>query len=282
MRAGLIVGGNLRARILTAAAMVPVVAAALYLGDWPLVVFLLAVSAGMGWEWGGLAASDSGPWPVRAAGAALTAALTAMAIAGVLRVVSPTVAAGAVVFILLAAAVFTRRQAVPRPRLFFFGMPVLVVGCTAVAWLRGDDLAGLWVVAWTVAVVILMDIGGYVFGRLIGGPRLMPRVSPNKTWAGLLGGVGAAALFGAVLGGAIEGCSGAVLAVWSALVALFSQAGDLAESAVKRHVGVKDSGAMLPGHGGLLDRVDGHLAALALVLGVAVVSGRSPLAWAGT
>ncbi|MEC8852005.1 MAG: phosphatidate cytidylyltransferase, partial [Pseudomonadota bacterium] len=64
MRAGLIVGGNLRARILTAAAMVPVVAAALYLGDWPLVVFLLAVSAGMGWEWGGLAASDSGPWPV--------------------------------------------------------------------------------------------------------------------------------------------------------------------------------------------------------------------------
>ena len=161
-------------------------------------------------------------------------------------------------------------------------MPVLVVGCTAVAWLRGDDLAGLRVVAWTVAVVILMDIGGYVFGRLIGGPRLMPRVSPNKTWAGLLGGVGAAALFGAVLGGAIEGVSGVVLAVWSALVALFSQAGDLAESAVKRHVGVKDSGAMLPGHGGLLDRVDGHLAALALVLGVAVVSGRSPLAWAGT
>ena len=198
MRARLIVGGNLRARILTAAAIMPVVAAALYLGDWPLVVFLLAVSAGMGWEWGGLAASDSGPSPVRAAGAALTAALTAMTIAGVLRVVSPTVAAGAVVFILLAAAVFTRRQAVPRPRLFFFGMPVLVVGCTAVAWLRGDDLAGLWVVAWTVAVVILMDIGGYVFGRLIGGPRLMPRVSPNKTWAGLLGGVGAAALFGAV------------------------------------------------------------------------------------
>ncbi|MEE3047924.1 MAG: phosphatidate cytidylyltransferase [Pseudomonadota bacterium] len=74
MRAGLIVGGNLRARILTAAAMVPVVAAALYLGDWPLVVFLLAVSAGMGWEWGGLAASGSGPWPVRAAGAVLTAA----------------------------------------------------------------------------------------------------------------------------------------------------------------------------------------------------------------
>ncbi|MEC7514034.1 MAG: phosphatidate cytidylyltransferase, partial [Pseudomonadota bacterium] len=142
MRARLLVGGgNLRARILTAAAMVPVVAAALYLGDWPLVVFLLAVSAGMGWEWGGLSASDSGPWPVRAAGAALTAALTAMAIAGVLHVVSPTVAAGAVVVSLGAAAVFTRRQAGPRPRLVLFGMPVLVVGCTAVAGLRGDDLA---------------------------------------------------------------------------------------------------------------------------------------------
>lgn len=282
MKGRLMATGNLRARALTAAALVPGVAVVLYLGGWPLIVFLLAVSAMMGWEWGGLAATGGAPWPVRAAGAAATAALTAVAIAGVLDLLSPSVAAGAVAVILAVAAVFARRQGVPRPRLFFLGLPVLVIGCTAVAWLRGDDVAGLWLIAWTVAVVILMDTGGYVFGRLIGGPRLMPRVSPNKTWAGLLGGVGAAALFGGVLGGAIEGVSGGVLAAWSGFVALFSQAGDLAESAVKRYAGVKDSGALLPGHGGLLDRVDGHLAALALVLGVALISGRSPLAWAGT
>ena len=275
-------GGNLRARALTAAALVPMVATVLYLGGWPLVVFLLAVAGVMGWEWGGLAATDGASRAVRAMGAAVTAALTALAIASGLRLLAPTFAIGGGAVILAAAAIFALRQGMPRPRLFFFGLPVLVIGCVAVAWLRGDDVAGLWLVAWTVVVVILMDTGGYVFGRLIGGPRLMPRVSPNKTWAGLLGGVGAAALFGGVLGGAVEGVSGGVLAAWSGLIALFSQAGDLAESAVKRYAGVKDSGALLPGHGGLLDRVDGHLAALALVLGVALISGRSPLAWAGT
>ena len=120
---------------------------------------------------------------------------------------------------------------------------------------------GLSIIVWLVLIVIATDVGAYFAGRLIGGPKLWRRVSPGKTWAGAVGGV-LMAVFAASMFhiGANEPVTFASVVAAAALSAI-SQAGDLGESAYKRKFGVKDSGRILPGHGGLLDRLDGLLAA---------------------
>ncbi len=121
-------------------------------------------------------------------------------------------------------------------------------------------------------VVWCSDIGAYIAGRLIGGPKLAPRISPGKTWSGSLGG-----LLASVIAGAIVAASAGASPGWAALAALIlgavSQLGDLGESALKRRLGVKDSGRLIPGHGGLLDRLDGLMAAAIVASGWAWASG---------
>ena len=153
----------------------------------------------------------------------------------------------------------------------------IAVPCWALLQLRADGAATLF---WLWAVVWSADTGAFVFGRLIGGAKLAPVISPNKTWAGLLGGIGTAAMAGAATA-LILGFDGVLaLAGWSAAVGAVSQAGDLVESWVKRHFGVKDTGTILPGHGGLFDRVDGLLAAAVTVVVVIETVGKgSFLAW---
>jgi phosphatidate cytidylyltransferase len=156
------------------------------------------------------------------------------------------------------------------------GLVTLGAAGAAFAALRAMEPAGLSVVLWIAAVVIATDVGAYAAGRAIGGPKLWPRVSPKKTWAGLGGGVLAATLVSAVFAMATTGTSlGQVCAV-SALLALVAQGGDLAESAVKRHFGVKDASALIPGHGGALDRLDGFIAAT-LVVAVATWAHGKPV-----
>jgi phosphatidate cytidylyltransferase len=138
----------------------------------------------------------------------------------------------------------------------YIGLPIL-----SLVWLREQGRATLF---WLLLVVWATDIGAYAAGRAIGGPKLLPRVSPAKTWAGLAGGAIAAAAVGAVSGLAGQ-ASPVALAVLSAGLAVVSQAGDLGESWVKRRFGVKDTSAIIPGHGGMLDRVDGLLAAAPVV-----------------
>jgi phosphatidate cytidylyltransferase len=127
----------------------------------------------------------------------------------------------------------------------------------ALLFLRGQasNIFGLTLALWALALVWATDIGAYFAGRSIGGPKLAPRISPSKTWSGLGGGVLAALLVGFLLhrfaGLPIE------LAAASGLLAVAAQAGDLLESAMKRRAGVKDSGSLLPGHGGVMDRLDG-------------------------
>jgi phosphatidate cytidylyltransferase len=108
------------------------------------------------------------------------------------------------------------------------------------------------------------DIGAYFAGRLIGGPKLMPRVSPNKTWSGLIVGVLAAGVVGAVFAMTQAGLSPVRMAIAGIVLGLVAQAGDLMESALKREYGVKDASALIPGHGGVMDRIDGLVAAVVL------------------
>lgn len=123
-------------------------------------------------------------------------------------------------------------------------------------------------VLWAMLVTWATDIGAYAAGRAIGGPKLAPRISPNKTWAGLAGGAAAAGLVGWLAAGFDLLPLGAPFLWLGAPMAVASQLGDLYESWEKRRAGVKDSGAILPGHGGVLDRVDGLLPVALLTLGI--------------
>jgi phosphatidate cytidylyltransferase len=133
-----------------------------------------------------------------------------------------------------------------------------------------DDFGLTWM-AWLVSVVVVTDIAGYFAGRIIGGPKFWPRVSPKKTWSGTLAGWAGAALVGLVFASATT--AGAGLMGISIAVAMASQLGDIAESAVKRRTGVKDSSNLIPGHGGLLDRFDGMLGAALFIVIVGQLTG---------
>ncbi len=126
---------------------------------------------------------------------------------------------------------------------------------------RRDPAFGFAALMFVLLVVWATDIGGYFAGRLIGGPKLWPRVSPKKTWAGSIGGF--AASLGVAAGFAADGLGRTVsLLLVAALLSIVAQLGDLFESAVKRTFGVKDSSHLIPGHGGLMDRLDGFVAAI--------------------
>lgn len=271
---------NLTIRLLSSSAILPVVAVILYIGGLALTACLIVIAAAMAWEWTKMLDGSGLAKRFSALAAILTGLLTALVLSIELHQAAISLVFAVAGSLIIFGAVLWRQQA-ERPLLLILGLPIIVVGCAAVGVLRGDDHSGLVLVLWGVGAVIATDTGGYIFGRLIGGPRLAPRVSPAKTWSGLLGGAALAAIFGGVLAQSLGGITPAYLALWSALLAVISQAGDLAESAVKRHVGVKDSGSLIPGHGGLLDRLDGHLAALPMVLAIAVFTGRNPIEWSG-
>ncbi len=150
-----------------------------------------------------------------------------------------------------------------RPAWIAFGMLYLAVPLAGLMVLRQDQ--GLGPVLWLIGVVVASDIGGYFAGRFFGGPKLWPAISPKKTWSGTLGGWVLALLVGLVywaFAGSDIGFFDALL--FSVLLAMAAQGGDLFESWLKRKAGIKDSSNLIPGHGGLLDRFDGLLAATSL------------------
>ncbi len=155
--------------------------------------------------------------------------------------------------------------------------PILVLGAIAGLWFIRDRL-GVTAALWVFGMVWATDIGAYFAGRAFGGARLAPKISPSKTWSGLIGGMIAALIVSATLGdrGGIIG-----VPLWIGLfMGLLAQLGDLGESWMKRRAGVKDSGRLIPGHGGLFDRVDGLLP-VALVLGALAALGHIAVRAAG-
>ncbi len=156
------------------------------------------------------------------------------------------------------------------------------VAGTALLWLHATG--GWGAVVWLFVVVWSTDTGAYAAGRLLGGPRLAPRLSPAKTWAGALGGVLTGIAFGVLAGWALAALGGfgsmldlAFAVAGAALLSLTGQLGDLTESTFKRRCGVKDSGALIPGHGGAFDRLDSLLAA-APALAI-LVYALGPVVW---
>ena len=160
------------------------------------------------------------------------------------------------------------------------GLAYVAVAGGALLWLRDDPVAGRPDVLFLLLVVWAGDIGAYLVGRWIGGPRLAPRISPGKTWSGSLGGLFAAIAVGLLAAHFIPGTATAWRGVLiAALLGVVAQAGDLLESFVKRRLEVKDSGHLIPGHGGLFDRLDGVLAAAPVAALLALSLGRGVVLW---
>jgi phosphatidate cytidylyltransferase len=219
------------------------------------LVYVGALCAGLG-----VAVALCGPWPAAGDGA--------------LRAVLAAAGAG---WVLAALAVLAYPRGTrlwgSRAARLAMGFAVLVPPLLAVLYLRGLP-HGPWLVILSIALVAFVDIGAYFSGRAIGGPKLLPRVSPAKTWAGFGGGLVANQLL-ALAVGLGSGLVGTRLAAWQLLcllVALAAVVGDLLESMLKRHGGIKDSGSLLPGHGGLFDRLDSLTAGIpVLALGLTLV-----------
>jgi phosphatidate cytidylyltransferase len=265
---------DLGLRIASAAVLAPLALGCIWIGGAAFAGLVALIAVGLSYEWLGLCGRRY----------SLKAVLLFAALP--LSVVLSALGSAPLALVLLAAATavgMVLSGGLSRARPLPFGIPYLGLGAVALVWLRRQpDTGGVNVIV-LLLVIWASDIGAYAAGRAIGGPRLAPSVSPGKTWSGAIGGLLAAAAVG-FAASAFLGAGAAFHhpVTWrpvalAVLIGVISQAGDLFESQLKRHFGVKDSGAMIPGHGGLLDRLDAALTAapamalLALVLGPGVV-----------
>jgi phosphatidate cytidylyltransferase len=258
-------------RIASAAVLAPIAVAIGYAGGWLYLILCAACAGGILWEWTRLVAGRS---DVRILAPGLAALFAALALCGANEAVLAacvTPIGAALAGIATAMWPLGRVLAAPVSRIWA-GSGVLYAGVAFLgpALLRRDAEWGFAAFLFLAATVWTTDIFAYFVGRALGGPLLWPRVSPNKTWSGafggLLGGVAAAILVAYANGiGRL-----AVVGVIALVLSVVAQAGDLFESAVKRHFGAKDSSGLIPGHGGLMDRLDGFLAAAlaALLIGL--------------
>ena len=260
---------GVKLRVVSALALMPPALAAAWFGSPWLPVVVAAAAAGMGIEWARLV--DDGPEQRRAL-------IVATPLAAAVLAAFAYPAAACAVAVMGAAAVGAQAvgRSAPAPLWAAGGTLWLALGCVSFLWIAA--LAGRATVLWLLVLVWSVDVAAYVVGRVVGGPKLAPVLSPKKTWAGFFGGLGGAALAGWIAS-MLTGGEGAAVVPVSVFVGVAAQLGDLVESAAKRRFKVKDTGGLIPGHGGLLDRLDSLLAA-ALVVGLAVLAtGVPPLQW---
>jgi phosphatidate cytidylyltransferase len=166
------------------------------------------------------------------------------------------------------------------PWLLAAGTLWVLLAAAALLWLRADPATGRANLLFLMLLIWASDIGAYLVGRLVGGPLLAPRISPGKTWSGAAGGIVAALAVGWGAASLLPAGSGlARVAAVALVLCVIGQLGDLTESRAKRHFGVKDSGTLLPGHGGLLDRMDALIAVAPFAALLALCLGRGVLLW---
>ncbi|MBS4074417.1 CDP-archaeol synthase [Ameyamaea chiangmaiensis] len=260
---------DLRARLLSAAVLVPLAGVCIWLGGPVYGAMVTLAAVGMAWEAGrmfGLAPRSWRGW--------LYLAWPAVAVLAAWRG-EWTAALG------LACAAF-----IFGPWLWM-AMVWIVWASVALLWLRLQTQPAIASVVFVIVAVIASDSGAYLAGRLFGGPKLAPRISPAKTWSGSAGGLVCAAVAGALVAWSTRGGGDEVVSAVlhgagvGGLLGIGAQSGDLAESAIKRRCGVKDSSALIPGHGGLLDRFDGLLVAAPLAAALSLLAPASAFWYAG-
>lgn len=247
---------DLAPRIASAVGMLVVGAFCIWLGGW-WFIGLASIGAGlMVWELAAMLAPGQ------------SAVARGLGLLGGVAVLIASQIAGWSGILFLLVPVLAGLLVVPKDKAIFagYGLAILIA-----AWglpIFRAEYGVVWLV-WLVLVVIATDVSGYFAGRLLGGPKFWPRFSPKKTWSGTVAGWIAAALVGLIFRSFTT--AGPDLPWISAGIAFASQMGDITESAIKRHAGVKDSSHLIPGHGGLLDRFDGLLGAALLMLLVALI-----------
>ncbi|WP_174300650.1 phosphatidate cytidylyltransferase [Caulobacter sp. S45] len=253
---------NLRLRVLSAAVLAPLAVLAVWMGGLPFLLLVWGAIGLLALEWATMSAPET---PIRTAAVmAIMLLVAAVAVkAGYFKSAWLAVAVGAAV--VWVVAMIWRRDDGPMHEAF--GVLYLGVPMVALLWLRSGAQGRDWTLM-LLAATWSSDIGAYAGGTLIGGPKLWPRISPKKTWSGFAVGIAAAMVAAELVAMAMPHQGGLAISwAWAAglVVGLATMAGDLCESMLKRSFGVKDSGSLIPGHGGLLDRVDGLMfAALAM------------------
>jgi phosphatidate cytidylyltransferase len=262
---------DLGPRVASAMAMVAAALGALYVGGDVFALFWLAAAFAVNWEWQSLIGGERRSARIAVGGAAVAAA-TAFG-----RVSMPGAAALAIVLF-----AFVNGALAGSERRLWAATGVVYAGALAssVCLLRESPDFGALAIAFLFAVVWGTDIFAYFGGRLIGGPKLWPRVSAGKTWSGTITGVLSGAFLGlaaAYLGGGPQLANWRVFLVGLAAAA-FSQVGDFFESSVKRRFGVKDSSQLIPGHGGVMDRLDGFIFAAAFAAAAGLLRGAPSVA----
>lgn len=258
---------DLITRAVSGAVLAAVAVALLYAGSPPFAAFVLIVTLAMSWEWTRIVRQSNFDIGLLVHGVAVAAAV-GLAALGYAALGVAALCTGAVL-----AGVLTIAH---HPMLSSAG--VLYAGLPAVCllWLREDEPNGFLAALFVLIAVVATDTAAYICGRSIGGPRLAPKISPNKTWSGLVGGVAASAVVSAVFAH-YAGAPMLKLVLAGATLGAMSQAGDLTESALKRAFGIKDASALIPGHGGVMDRVDGFVfAAVAAALMALMINPQAP------
>lgn len=256
---------NLQLRILTAAVLAPVVILLIWLGGTSFRLLSVVIGFAIFYEWTTLSASKQTRSGLMAGWAVLVVA------AALLLLKMPAIQ---ILAILAAGSVFLiQRSNWTAIGLLYAGVPMVCL-----ALLRGETTSGLIAIIYLFALVWATDIAAYFTGRSLGGPKLAPRFSPNKTWSGAIGGVVAAMIAAAAVSYFSFDRIKYPMVVLAIALSVASQLGDLGESWVKRRFGVKDSGKLLPGHGGVMDRVDGLIVAAVVlyIIGALVTGADSP------
>jgi phosphatidate cytidylyltransferase len=269
-------GSELALRVCSALVLVPLAIGTAYVGGWPFAAFWAIAAIGVLWEWMSLVAGADRRSVLLTGGASVAIALA-------LVVTRHQQAA----MIVLAMGTLGAAALAPAERRIWVAAGVPYAGALGVApvVLRSDDEYGFLAMIVLFAVVWTTDIVAYFVGRAVGGPKLMPRVSPKKTWSGALGGTIAAVVAAVIVAKTAATTGLFAIAMLAVVLSVFAQGGDLLESFLKRRFGAKDSGHLIPGHGGLMDRLDGFVTAslVAVLIGVArggfEAPGRGVLVW---